>query len=108
MRCHSGSYSSATALGSLPPWQWGGTLGFVLAAVSPAVVVPGMLSLQERGYGTGKGIPTLVMAAASFDDVIAISGFGLCLAFAVAHEEDLVSTETVRRRPPCRPISFLD
>ena len=28
------------------PWQWGGTLGFVLAAVSPAVVVPGMLSLQ--------------------------------------------------------------
>ena len=58
------------------PWQWGGTLGFVLAAVSPAVVVPGMLSLQERGYGTGKGIPTLVMAAASFDDVIAISGQG--------------------------------
>ena len=33
------------------------------------------------------------MAAASFDDVLAISGFGLCLAFAVAHEEDLVSTE---------------
>ena len=71
-------------------WEWALTLGFVLSAVSPAVVVPGMLSLQARGYGTGKGIPTLVMAAASFDDVLAISGFGISLAFALAHEEDVV------------------
>ncbi|KAH7711878.1 mitochondrial sodium/hydrogen exchanger 9B2-like protein [Aphelenchoides avenae] len=44
-------------------------LGFTLAAVSPAVVVPGMLDLQERKLGTTQGIPTLVTAAASIDDV---------------------------------------
>ena len=56
------------------PWMWGFMLGFVLAAVSPAVVVPCLLSLQEKGYGVDKGIPTLVIAAASVDDVLAISG----------------------------------
>ena len=69
----------------LPP-AWGGTLGFVLAAVSPAVVVPGMLDLGQRGYGTAKGVPTMVVAAASFDDVLAIAGFGVCLALAAASE----------------------
>ena len=33
-----------------------------------------LLPLQERGYGTAKGIPTMVVAAASFDDVLAIAG----------------------------------
>lgn len=70
---------------SLPP-VWGGTLGFVIAAVSPAVVVPGMLDLQARGFGTAKGIPTMVLAAASFDDVLAIAGFGVCLALAAGTE----------------------
>lgn len=55
---------------------------FVLAAVSPAVVVPSMLSLHEKGYGVDKGIPTLVIAAASVDDVLAISGFGVTLGIA--------------------------
>ncbi|XP_065175967.1 uncharacterized protein LOC135805795 isoform X1 [Sycon ciliatum] len=61
------------------PWAWGYMLGFVIAAVSPAVVVPSLLGLQEREYGIAKGIPTLIIAAASFDDVIAISGFGIAL-----------------------------
>ena len=51
----------------------------MLAAVSPAVVVPCMLGLSEKGYGVDKGIPTLVIAAASVDDVLAISGFGVVL-----------------------------
>ncbi|XP_037084502.1 sodium/hydrogen exchanger 9B2-like [Pollicipes pollicipes] len=59
------------------PWIWSFMLGFVLAAVSPAVVVPCLLALQEQGYGVAKGVPTLVMAAASIDDVLAISGFGV-------------------------------
>uniref|UniRef100_A0A2K6E8B9 Solute carrier family 9 member B2 n=1 Tax=Macaca nemestrina TaxID=9545 RepID=A0A2K6E8B9_MACNE len=42
------------------PWQWGFILGFCLGAVSPAVV---------------KGVPTLLMAAGSFDDILAITGF---------------------------------
>jgi NhaP-type Na+/H+ or K+/H+ antiporter len=57
--------------------------GFVLAAVSPAVVVSGMFDLQSRGYGVAKGIPSLIVAAASFDDVVAISGFSMCIGVAV-------------------------
>ncbi|XP_061768932.1 sodium/hydrogen exchanger 9B2 isoform X2 [Nerophis ophidion] len=64
------------------PWAWGFMLGFVLAAVSPAVVVPSMLLLQKEGYGTEKGIPTLLMAAGSFDDILAITGFSTCLGVA--------------------------
>ncbi|XP_010639877.1 sodium/hydrogen exchanger 9B1 isoform X2 [Fukomys damarensis] len=61
------------------PWQWGFLLGFVLGAVSPAVVVPSMLCLQEAGYGIEKGIPTLLIAASSMDDVMAIMGFNTFL-----------------------------
>uniref|UniRef100_A0A087YFB9 Cation/H+ exchanger transmembrane domain-containing protein n=1 Tax=Poecilia formosa TaxID=48698 RepID=A0A087YFB9_POEFO len=64
------------------PWIWGFILGFVLAAVSPAVVVPSMLLLQREGYGVEKGIPTLLMAAGSFDDILAITGFSTCLGIA--------------------------
>ncbi|XP_061565827.1 sodium/hydrogen exchanger 9B2 isoform X3 [Cololabis saira] len=64
------------------PWVWGFILGFVLAAVSPAVVVPSMLLLQREGYGVEKGIPTLLMAAGSFDDVLAITGFSTFLGIA--------------------------
>ncbi|KAG3275871.1 solute carrier family 9 member B2 [Ictidomys tridecemlineatus] len=64
------------------PWQWGFILGFVLGAVSPAVVVPSMLLLQAGGYGVEKGVPTLLMAAGSFDDILAITGFNTCLGMA--------------------------
>ena len=57
-------------------------LSFVQAAVSLAVVIPCLLELQEQGYGINKGIPTLVMAAASFDNVLCISAFGVCLGIA--------------------------
>lgn len=59
--------------------------GFILAAVSPAVVVTGMLKLQELSIGTAKGIPSLVIAAASMDDVFAITGFSLFIGLAVPH-----------------------
>ncbi|CAO2600111.1 Sodium/hydrogen exchanger 9B1 [Lemmus lemmus] len=62
------------------PWQWGFLLGFVLGAVSPAVVVPSMLLLQENGYGIDKGIPTLLVAASSMDDIAAITGFNTFLS----------------------------
>ena len=55
---------------------------FVQAAVSLAVVIPCLLELQEQHYGVKKGIPTLVMAAASFDNVLCISAFGVCLGIA--------------------------
>ncbi|XP_061685897.1 sodium/hydrogen exchanger 9B2 isoform X5 [Syngnathoides biaculeatus] len=66
------------------PWVWGFILGFVLGAVSPAVVVPSMLLLQKDGYGVEQGIPTLLMAAGSFDDILAITGFTTCLGMAFA------------------------
>ncbi|KAM9770300.1 sodium/hydrogen exchanger 9B2 isoform 2-T4 [Menidia menidia] len=66
------------------PWVWGFILGFVLGAVSPAVVVPSMLRLQKEGYGVEQGIPTLLMAAGSFDDILAITGFTTCLGMAFA------------------------
>lgn len=53
----------------------GGILGFTLAAVSPAVIVPLMLKYQDMGLGKNKGIPTLILASASIDDVFAITIF---------------------------------
>lgn len=47
-------------------------LGCVMAAVSPAVVVPRMLRLKENGYGADKGIPDMIMTGASADDVFVI------------------------------------
>lgn len=47
-------------------------IGATLAAVSPAVVVPRMLKLREEGYGEDKGIPELITAGASVDDVFVI------------------------------------
>ncbi|WP_333646564.1 cation:proton antiporter [Lacrimispora sp.] len=47
-------------------------MGTVIAAVSPAVVVPRMLKLIEKGYGTEKSIPQIIMAGASVDDVFVI------------------------------------
>ncbi|XP_068084863.1 sodium/hydrogen exchanger 9B2 isoform X2 [Anabrus simplex] len=70
------------------PWLWGMLLGFVLGAVSPAVVVPSLLSLKDRGYGEDKGISTLVIAASSMDDIFAISGYGVILG-TIFSEGDL-------------------
>ena len=58
-------------------------LGFILAAVSPAVVVIGMFDLGRRGYGINKGIPSLIVAAASFDDVVAISGYSIFIGLSL-------------------------
>ncbi|MDR7855120.1 cation:proton antiporter [Tissierella sp.] len=57
----------------------GGILGFIIAAVSPAVIVPSMLNFMERGLGEKKGIPTLILAGASIDDVFAITIFSTFL-----------------------------
>ncbi|TKR94104.1 hypothetical protein L596_008435 [Steinernema carpocapsae] len=62
---------------------YGFLLGFILAAVSPAVVVPGMLDIRDRGLGLKAGVSTLVTAAASIDDVYAITAFSLVLSLAM-------------------------
>ena len=50
-------------------------IGSVIAAVSPAVVVPRMIKLMEEGYGKEKSIPQLILAGASVDDVFVIVVF---------------------------------
>ena len=47
-------------------------MGAVVGAVSPAVIVPRMLKLMAEGYGTEKGIPQMILAGASVDDVFVI------------------------------------
>lgn len=47
-------------------------MGAVLGAVSPAIVVPRMVQLMENGYGTAKGIPQMILAGASCDDIYVI------------------------------------
>lgn len=57
-------------------------MGAVLGAVSPAVVVPKMVQLMETGYGTNKGIPQLILAGASLDDVFVIVLFSTFVGMA--------------------------
>ncbi len=54
-------------------------LGSIVAAVSPAVVVPFMVNFIERGRGNDKGIPTLILAASAIDDVFVIVIFSVLL-----------------------------
>ena len=64
-------------------------LGSVLAAVSPAVVVPYMIKFSREGLGTNKGIPTLVLAGAACDDAVAIV---LCSALTAVYTGTTVNT----------------
>lgn len=60
----------------------GAIMGCVVAAVSPAVIVPRMIMLMEKGYGTDKSIPQLIMAGASVDDIYVIVLFTSFLKMA--------------------------
>lgn len=69
-------------------------IGAVLSAVSPAVVVPRMLKLIEEKYGTEKGVPQMVVAGASCDDIFVIVLFSTFVAMAQggsAHIMDFVN-----------------
>lgn len=59
-----------------------GIMGAVIGAVSPAVVVPKMVSLIESGYGTDKQIPQMILAGASLDDVFVIVLFSSLMGMA--------------------------
>ena len=59
-----GYFLFAPLLLGLSPLE-GAVMGAVLAAVSPAVVVPRMVSMMENGIGTNKSIPQMIMAGAS-------------------------------------------
>ena len=64
-------------------------MGSVLAAVSPAVVVPRMVQLMENKYGTEKAIPQMIMAGASCDDIFVIVLFTTFLSMAQGGSADI-------------------
>ncbi len=65
-------------------------MGAVLAAVSPAVVVPRMVSLMEKKYGTEKAIPQMIMAGASCDDIFVIVLFTTFLGMAQGNSANIM------------------
>ena len=75
-------------------------MGAVLAAVSPAVVVPRMVSLMEKKYGTEKAIPQMIMAGASCDDIFVIVLFTTFLGMAQGDSANIMDFVNI-------PISIL-
>ena len=75
-------------------------MGSVLAAVSPAVVVPRMVQLMETKYGTEKAIPQMIMAGASCDDIFVIVLFTTFLSMAQGGSADIKAFANV-------PISII-
>ncbi len=57
-------------------------MGAVIAAVSPAVIVPKMLKLMDEGYGVNKSVPQMILAGASVDDVFVIVMFSVFTGLA--------------------------
>ena len=75
-------------------------LGAVLAAVSPAVVVPRMVRLMDEGYGRRQGIPQLILAGASVDDVYVIVLFSTFVGMMQGESASLLSFVNI-------PVSIL-
>ena len=75
-------------------------MGAVLAAVSPAVVVPRMLHLMEEKYGTREGIPQMIMAGASCDDIFVIVLFSTFAGMAQGGKAEVAELLNI-------PISIL-
>ncbi len=79
----------ATAVTFLGHWLLGlsymesAMLGAILGAVSPAVVVPLMIKMIKERRGTNKGIPTLLLAGSSVDDVTVIVAYSILVGFYV-------------------------
>lgn len=66
-------------------------IGSVIAAVSPAVIVPRMIKLMDEGYGKDKSIPQMILAGASVDDVFVIVVFTAFTTLAATGEISVTS-----------------
>ena len=75
-------------------------MGSVLAAVSPAVVIPRMVQLMETNYGTEKSIPQLIMAGASCDDIFVIVLFSTFSSMAQGGSANIIDFVNI-------PVSIL-
>uniref|UniRef100_A0A914Y635 Cation/H+ exchanger domain-containing protein n=1 Tax=Panagrolaimus superbus TaxID=310955 RepID=A0A914Y635_9BILA len=70
------------------PAYIGLAFGFVLASTSPAVTVPVMIKLQNEDRGTSKGIPTVILASATLDNLFCITCFYILMATFNAKIDD--------------------
>lgn len=66
-------------------------MGCVIAAVSPAVIIPRMIKLSSQGYGVQKSIPQLILAGASVDDVFVIVLFTSFTSLELSGEFSVLS-----------------
>lgn len=69
----------------------GGILGFIISAVSPAVLIPSMVDLINRGIGQRKAIPQMMLAGGSADDSIAIALFTTFMSLYLGSSEGIAS-----------------
>ncbi len=69
-----------------------GITGFLLSAVSPAIVVPSMLEFKEKNIGAKNDVPTLVLAGASLDDVFAITIFTVFINMSQGENLNIIKT----------------
>ncbi|CEF59258.1 GH07323p [Strongyloides ratti] len=67
-------------------------LGFTVAAVSPAVTVPTMIHLQEKGRGTENGVPTIVLVSSSIDNLFCITAINLAISIIFRRTDSLSYT----------------
>ena len=63
--------------------------------MSPAVVVPSLMILHKQEYGIRKGIPTTLIAASSFDDIIAITVFSVFLSIGLNSAPRVTETDVL-------------
>jgi NhaP-type Na+/H+ or K+/H+ antiporter len=60
------------------PLPMGYVLGYNLACISPSIIVPALMGLNEKGYGRKKNIAGTLIASGTFDDIVCIICFGIC------------------------------
>ncbi|CAB0032679.1 unnamed protein product [Trichogramma brassicae] len=69
------------------PWGWAFLLGSITACLSPVIPINTMLALAEEGYGEDKHMASLLLTAASIDDVHIVSVYAICFSFVFNHDE---------------------
>lgn len=83
------------------PWVWAFMLGFVIAAVTPAIIVPVLMDLKKRFKVEENNITTMLISASSFDDVVAIS------AYMIFHSSAFSSGSSMVRQILQGPLEIL-
>jgi len=64
------------------PISFGFCLAYSIGTMAAAIIVPGMLGLNDRGYGRSKGIPGALIAASTLDNILCLILFGVVDAIA--------------------------